>query len=140
MCPNFTCVFTLCPSIFMHNIYLGYEITDVGRGVIFKKLLLTTYIHFFKKPYFKNCLQQSIILTYQVFCVLNPWSLQGSHDSLLPSINRHLEKFTTLTNQIFHTLKMSLYASVCNNTVVMWPFFIELIASFCVKITQGNFL
>ena len=49
MCPNFTCVFTLCPSIFMHNIYLGYEITDVGRGVIFKKLLLTTYIHFFKK-------------------------------------------------------------------------------------------
>ena len=33
---------------------------------------------------------------------------------------------------------MSLYASVCNNTVVMWPLFIELIVSFCVKITQGK--
>ena len=33
---------------------------------------------------------------------------------------------------------MSLYASVCNNTVVIWPFFIELIVSFCVKITQGK--
>ena len=87
-----------------------------------------------------KCLQQSIILTYQVFCALNPWSLQGSHDSLLPSISRHLEKFTILTNQIFHTLKMSLYASVRNNAVVMWPFFIEPIASFCIKITQGKFL
>ena len=36
MCPNFTCVFTLYLSIFMHNIYLGYEKTDVGRGVILK--------------------------------------------------------------------------------------------------------
>ena len=94
----------------MHDIYLGYEINDVGRGVIFKKLLLTAYILFFlkKKHTLKmlaKCLQQSIILTYQVFCVLNPWSLQGSHDSLLPSISRHLEKFTILTNQIFHTLK-----------------------------------
>ena len=35
---------------------------------------------------------------------------------------------------------MSLYASVCNNTVVMWPLFIELIVSFYVKITQGKFL
>ena len=35
---------------------------------------------------------------------------------------------------------MSLYASVCNNTVVMWPLFIELIVSFYLKITQGKFL
>ena len=34
---------------------------------------------------------------------------------------------------------MSLYASLCNNTVVMWPLFIELIVSFYVKITQGKF-
>ena len=33
---------------------------------------------------------------------------------------------------------MSFYASVCNSTVVMWPLFIELIVSFCVKITQGK--
>ena len=33
---------------------------------------------------------------------------------------------------------MSLYAFVCNNTVVMSPLFIELIVSFCVKITQDN--
>ena len=32
-----------------------------------------------------------------------------------------------------------LYASVCNNTVVMWPLFIELLVSFCIKITQGKF-
>ena len=63
--------------------------------------------------------QQSMILTYQIFCVLNPWSLQGLHDSLLPSISKHLEKITILTDQIIHTLKISLYASVCNNTVVM---------------------
>ena len=48
--------------------------------------------------------QQSMILTYQV-CVLNPWSLQGLHDSLLPSISKHLEKSTVLTDQIIHTLK-----------------------------------
>ena len=36
MCPNFTCVFTVCLSIFMHNIYLGDEKTDVGKGVILK--------------------------------------------------------------------------------------------------------
>ena len=35
---------------------------------------------------------------------------------------------------------MSLYASVCNNTVVMWPLFIELIVSFNVKITQKIFV
>ena len=35
---------------------------------------------------------------------------------------------------------MSLYASVCNNTVVMWPLLIELIVSFYVKTTQGKFL
>ena len=33
-----------------------------------------------------------------------------------------------------------LYTSVCNNTVVMWPLFIEVIVSFYVKITQGKFL
>ena len=33
---------------------------------------------------------------------------------------------------------MGLYASVCNNTVVMWSLFIEVIVSFCVKITQEN--
>ena len=87
-----------------------------------------------------KCAQQSMILTYHIFCVLNPWSLQGLHDSLLPSISKHLEKFTILTDQIIQALKMSLYASVCNNTVVMWPLFIELIVSFYVKITQGKFL
>ena len=50
----------------------------------------------------------------------------------------------TLTDQIIHTLKMSLCASVCNNTVVMWPLFIEVIVSFCIKntgkiyVTQGK--
>ena len=53
-----------------------------------------------------KCDQQSMILTYQIFCVLNPWSLQGAHDSLLSSISKHLEKFTHLINdQIIHTLK-----------------------------------
>ena len=56
---------------------------------------------------------------------------------LLPSISKHLEKFAILTDQIIHTLKMSLYASVCNNTVAMWPLFIELIVSFCIKITEN---
>ena len=60
MCPNFTCVFTLCPSIFMHNIYLGYEITDVGRGVIFKKITFDyIYPFFFEKTYFKNVSKMS---------------------------------------------------------------------------------
>ena len=87
-----------------------------------------------------KCAQQSMILTYQIFCVLNPWSLQLLHDSLLPCISKHLEKFTILTDQVIHTLKMSLYTSVCNNTVVMWPLFIEVIVSYYVKITQGKFL
>ena len=87
-----------------------------------------------------KCAQQSMILTYQIFCILNPWTIQGLHDPLLPSISKHLEKFTILTDQIIHTLKMTLYASVCNNTVVMWPSYIELIVSFYVKIAQGKFL
>ena len=87
-----------------------------------------------------KCAQQSMILTYQILCVLNPWSLQGLHDPLLLSISKHLEKFTILTDQIIHTLKMSLYTSVCNNTVVMWPLFIKLIVSFYIKITQGKIL
>ena len=86
-----------------------------------------------------KCAQQSMILTYQI-CVLNPWSLQQSHDPLLASISKHLEKFTILTDQIIHTLKNELYASVCNNTVAMWALFVELIISFCVKITQGKFM
>ena len=53
-----------------------------------------------------KCAQQSRILTYQIFCVVNPWSLLGAHgDPLLPSISKHLEKFTILTDQIIHTLK-----------------------------------
>ena len=49
-------------------------------------------------------------------------------------------KYTILTDQIIHTLKNELYASVCNNTVVMWALFIELIVSFYIKITQGKCL
>ena len=52
-----------------------------------------------------KCAQQSMILKYQISCVINLWSLQGLHDSLLPSISKHLEKFTVLTDQIIHTLK-----------------------------------
>ena len=44
MCPKFTCVFTLCLSIFMHNIYLGYEKTDVGRGYNFE-IIIFDYIY-----------------------------------------------------------------------------------------------
>ena len=33
---------------------------------------------------------------------------------------------------------MSLYASVCNNTVVMWPLFIKLIVSFLRKNNTGK--
>ena len=69
-----------------------------------------------------------------------PLIITGLHDSLLPCISKHLEKLTILTDQVIHTLKMSLYASVCNNTVVMWPLFIEVIVSYYVKITQGKFL
>ena len=52
-----------------------------------------------------KCAQQSMILTYQIFYVLNPWWLQGSHDSQLPSISKHLEKFTILTDQIIYPIK-----------------------------------
>ena len=34
--PIFPVYLLVCLSIFMHNIYLGYEKTDVGRGVILK--------------------------------------------------------------------------------------------------------
>ena len=33
---------------------------------------------------------------------------------------------------------MSLYASVCNNTVVIWPLFIDLIVSFDIKNNTGK--
>ena len=54
MCPNYTCVFTFCLSIFMHNIYLGYmKQTDVGEGCNFEVITLTTYPFFFKKKQLK---------------------------------------------------------------------------------------
>ena len=34
-----------------------------------------------------------------------PLIIMGAHDSLLPSISKHLEKFAILTDQIIHTLK-----------------------------------
>ena len=79
-----------------------------GRGCDFEAITFDYIYPFFlkKKPHFQQIYtQQNMILTYQTFCVLNPWSLQGSDDSLLPSISNHLEKFTTLTDQIIHTLK-----------------------------------
>ena len=95
-------VYLLSISVYLCLIFIwDMKKTDVGRGVILKYLLLTTYIHFFKKHTSKmsaKCAQQSMILTYQIFCVLNPLSLQGLHDSLLPSISKHLEKFTILTD------------------------------------------
>ena len=50
-----------------------------------------------------------MILTYQIFCVPNPWSLQEViMTPLLSSISKHLEKITILTDQIIHTLKNEL--------------------------------
>ena len=49
-------------------------------------------------------LNKGMILTYQIFYVLNP-SLQGAYGSLLPSISKYLDKFTIVTDQIVHTLK-----------------------------------
>ena len=127
MCHNFTYVFTLQLSIFMHNIYLGYKKNWCGEGCNFEIITFDYIYPFLKKHTSKmsaKCAQQSMImiLIYQIFCVLNPWSVQGLYDSLLPSISKHLEKFTILTDQIIHTLNMCLYASVCNNTVVMCAF------------------
>ena len=36
--------------------------------------------------------QQSMILTYQIFCILKHWSLQGTHDTLLPSMSKTFRK------------------------------------------------
>ena len=44
-------------------------------------------------------------------------------------------------DQIIHTIKMSLYTSVCNSTVVMWPLFIGLIVknnTGKIYVTQGK--
>ena len=46
-----------------------------------------------------------------------------------------------LADQIIHTIKMSLYTSVCNSTVVMWPLFIGLIVknnTGKIYVTQGK--
>ena len=54
MCPNFTCVFSLCLSIFMHNIYLGYETNSCGEGCNFEVITFDYIYPFFLKTYFKN--------------------------------------------------------------------------------------
>ena len=53
MCPNFTCVFTLCLSIFMHNIYWNMKQTDVG-GCNFEVITFDYIYPFFLKKNFKN--------------------------------------------------------------------------------------
>ena len=72
------------------------------------EVITFNYIYpFFQKHTLKisaKYAQQSMILTHRIF-VLNPWSLQGAYEPLLPSISKHLEKFTILTDQIIHTLK-----------------------------------
>ena len=87
-----------------------------------------------------KCDQQSMILTYQIFCVLNPWSLQGLHDSSTFLYQQTFRKIHYTNWSNYPHLKKWVYASVCNNTVVLWPLFIELIVSFYVKITRGKFL
>ena len=52
-----------------------------------------------------KCAQQSMILTISDLLCPKPLIITGLHDSLLPSISKHLEKFTILTDQIIHTLK-----------------------------------
>ena len=44
MCPNFTCVFPLCLSIFMQNIYLVYETNWCGEGCNFQ-IITFDYIY-----------------------------------------------------------------------------------------------
>ena len=76
-----------------------------------------------------KCDQQSMILTYQI-CVLNLWSLQGPHDST---------SFYQQTFRKIHYTNWSNYPyfkNECEKTVVMWPLFIKLIVSFCIKRTQ----
>ena len=53
--PNFTCVFPLCLSIFMHNIW-DIKQTDVGEGCNFKVITFDYIYPFFlkKKKKFKN--------------------------------------------------------------------------------------
>ena len=66
------------------------------------------HIHFFKKHTSKlsaNCAQQSMILTYQIFCVLNPDHYRGYMTLYFPLISMTFRKFTILTDQIIHTLK-----------------------------------
>ena len=67
MCPNFPCVFTLYLNIFIHDIYLGYEKT-CGEGCNFE---IITFDYIYPKMSAK-CAQQSMILTHQIFYVLNP--------------------------------------------------------------------
>ena len=63
---------------------LDVKQTDMGEECNFEvnyfllhiSILLKTFI--LKKMSAKYA-QQSMILTYQIFCVLNPWSLQGSY-------------------------------------------------------------
>ena len=52
---------------------------QTDRGCNFEVITFDyLYPYFFKKDTLKSqqkCAQQSMILTYQIFCVLNPWSL-----------------------------------------------------------------
>ena len=77
--------------------------TKVGKGCNFE-VITFHYISIC----FQNSLkmsakyaQQSMILTYQIFCV--PDHYRGHMTLHFPSISKHLEKFTILTDQIIHT-------------------------------------
>ena len=76
--PNFTCVFPLCLSIFMHNIW-DMKQTDVGGGCNFKVITFDyIYLFFLKKNSLKmsaKCAQQCMVLTHHTFCVQNLLSL-----------------------------------------------------------------
>ena len=144
MYPNVTCVFPVCLSIFIHKIYLGYETNWCeGRGVIWNNYFWLHKCIFFKKNSLKisaKCAQQSMTLTYQKLLCPKPlsWSLQGSHDSPLPLYQQTFRKIHYTNWSNYPHLKMSLYASVCNNTVMMFPLFIELIVSFWIKNNTGK--
>ena len=55
MCPNLTCVFNLCLSIFMQNIYLGYETNWCGGGCNFEVITFGYIYPFFKKKTLLKC-------------------------------------------------------------------------------------
>ena len=107
LCVPILPLYLLSVSVYSCIIFIwGMKQTNIG-GCNFE-VITFDYISISLKKTLEmsaKCAQQRYDFNIPDLLCPKPLIITGSHSSLLPSISKHLEKFTIVTDRIIHTLK-----------------------------------